>query len=353
MEPIQSGDYPILFGDNATDAMLSYISKKGFSKVFILTDSNTEIHCLPIFRKHFKLGPPENAFCIPAGENYKNIDTCLQVWKQLSEQGADRQSLLINLGGGVVTDLGGFVASTYQRGISFINVPTTLLAMVDASVGGKTGVDLGPLKNQIGVINNPGLVLIQPGYLDTLDSRQLRSGFAEMLKHGLICDRAYWTSLKGLDSPEQAPAYIHESVDLKNQVVLEDPLEGGLRKILNFGHTLGHAIESYFLDTADREPLLHGEAIAAGMILEAFLSVEQSGLAPDECEEIKNVLFEFFPKVSFSYAERESIIELLRYDKKNTGGIVRFSLLETIGKACINQEVSAEQLDAAFDYYKD
>src|SRR5690606_29396368 len=199
---------------------------------------------------------------IDAGETHKNIDTCMGVWEALSELEADRKSLLINLGGGVVTDLGGFVACTFKRGIDYVNIPTSLLSMVDASIGGKTGVDLGLLKNQIGVISNPELVLIDVTFLETLPTNQLRSGFAEMLKHGLIQDINYWNQLIALSElyTDDLEQLIYESVIIKKQVVEQDPNEDGLRKTLNFGHTLGHAIESYSLDDKDLKPLLHGEA---------------------------------------------------------------------------------------------
>ncbi|MCL4152909.1 UNVERIFIED_CONTAM: hypothetical protein GTU68_035655, partial [Idotea baltica] len=209
---------------------------------------------------------------IESGEINKTIETCVGVWEALSELGADRKSILINLGGGVLTDLGGFVASTFKRGIAFINVPTTLLSMVDASVGGKTGVDLGSLKNQVGVINQPVMVLVIPDFLDTLEERQLESGFAEMLKHGLIKDRQYWDDLKMVSTLSEMKDHILKSVEIKNEVVLIDPTEQGLRKILNYGHTLGHAIESYFLASQEKSTLLHGEAIAIGMITEGYLS---------------------------------------------------------------------------------
>ncbi|MEJ2584387.1 MAG: 3-dehydroquinate synthase [Robiginitalea sp.] len=329
------------------------MGKKRFSSVFLLTDSNTAAHCLPVFKKQHPEVSDAFPLSIPPGEIHKNLDTCMGLWKQLSEHGADRKSLLINLGGGVVTDLGGFVASTYQRGISFVNTPTTLLSMVDASVGGKTGVDLGTLKNQIGVIRNPDLVLIRPEFLETLDKRQVRSGFAEMLKHGLIMDREYWNHLKALENLDGLDRWIYKSVLIKNEVVTTDPNENGRRKILNFGHTLGHALESYFLDNSPRKPLLHGEAIAIGMILEAFLSVETCGMTRAECDEIKEVFLRFFPKTILKQEDREPILRLLRYDKKNASGKVLFSLLHGIGNACINQEVTAEQLKAAFDYYMD
>lgn len=353
MEPIPSGSCTVNFGETTSTALRDYLKEGNFSRVFILTDTNTAIHCLPVFQKVFPEVADAMHLSIPAGELHKNIDTCMKLWLQLSEQAADRKSLLLNLGGGVVTDLGGFVASTYQRGISFVNIPTTLLSMVDASVGGKTGVDLGTLKNQIGVIRNPDMVLIRPEFLKTLEKRQLRSGFAEMLKHGLIMDREYWDQLKDHENLESLDRWIHKSVLLKNKVVTADPNESGLRKTLNFGHTLGHAIESCFLERGSGESLLHGEAIAIGMILEAFLSVDTCGLSRRECDEIKGVLLRFFPRTPIEMEDREPVLRLLRFDKKNARGRVLFSLLQGIGKACINQEVAADQLHAAFDYYMD
>lgn len=353
MEPVQSGSCTVYFGETSLSALSSYLGANQFSSLFVLTDSNTAEHCLPVFKEQFPEVAGATHINIPPGELHKNLHTCMGLWQQLSERGADRKSLLINLGGGVVTDLGGFVASTYQRGISFVNIPTTLLSMVDASVGGKTGVDLGTLKNQIGVIRNPDLVLILPGYLATLEQRQVRSGFAEMLKHGLIADRGYWDQLKDLQELKGLDRWIYKSVLIKNEVVTADPYEGGRRKILNFGHTLGHALESYFLDSTSRDPLLHGEAIAIGMILEAFLSVDTCGLSREACDEIKEALLRFFPKIDIDQNDREPILRLLRYDKKNARGKVLFSLLQDIGMACINQEVTPDQLSAAFDYYMD
>ncbi len=269
----------------------------------------------------------------------------------MSEYGADRKSLLINLGGGVVTDLGGFVACTYQRGIAFVNVPTTLLAMVDASVGGKTGVDLGVLKNQVGVIRDPDLVGIYPEFLETLEARQVRSGFAEMLKHGLIQDREYWETLSGLAGLDTLGNHIHRSVQIKNRVVTADPLEKGHRKILNYGHTLGHAIESCFLDSDSGEPLLHGEAIAIGMVLEAYLSVQTCGLPRQACDQIRTTILKFFPRVPLSGPMRDRALQLLRFDKKNAHGKVLFSLLRDIGQAEIDQEVAVDHILDAFDYY--
>jgi 3-dehydroquinate synthase len=351
MEVIKSGTCAIYSGADAHEALEDFMSGRDFSKTFLLTDSNTEVYCLPKLLERLPQASGWTHLCIPEGETHKNIHTCLKIWEALSDNGADRKSLLINLGGGVVTDLGGFVACTYQRGIPFINVPTSLLAMVDASVGGKTGVDLGSLKNQIGVIRDPQLVLIWPEYLSTLDSRQVRSGFAEMLKHGLIRDRSYWNTLKEVDNLHGLDSHISRSIHIKNEVVLSDPTEKNQRKILNFGHTLGHAIESFYLQGHNAEPLLHGEAIAAGMILEAYLSAQLCGLSVKECDEIRDGISKFFPRVLIKPEHREPILDLLRFDKKNAHGKVLFSLLESIGQAKYNVEVSGDQLSAAFDYY--
>lgn len=290
---------------------------------------------------------------MPNGEDHKSIDICTGVWEVLSEYNADRKSLLINLGGGVVTDLGGFVASTYMRGITYINIPTTLLAMVDASVGGKTGVDLGVLKNQIGVINEGKMVGIDTSYLDTLPQNEMVSGYAEMLKHGLIYDKNYWNTLTHLENLDlnDLDRLIHESVMIKNNVVTADPSEQGKRKILNFGHTLGHAIESYFLENADKTPMLHGEAIAIGMILEAYVSMTVCGLNKTELETISTGILKTFSKVEFTKMDQESIISLLKYDKKNSHGIIKFVLLEAIGQPKIDCTVSNELIYEAFAYY--
>ena len=351
MQALKTDTYSVYFSEEAYLKLNEHLDSHNYSEVFLLTDSNTLANCKPYLSQLVKASEDWISISIPAGEEHKNIQSCTSVWEQLSEKGADRKSLLINLGGGVVTDLGGFVASTYQRGINFINIPTTLLAMVDASVGGKTGVDLGTLKNQIGVINQPEMVLVDPGYLKTLSQRQLTSGFAEMLKHGLIQDHAYWNSLIRIRPEDVDANSIHISVAIKNQVVQEDPTEQHLRKILNFGHTLGHAVESYFLNAQEQEPLLHGEAIAIGMILEAYLSTRVAGLSKAACDEIKAAFLKYYPKVKITNNQQQKIIQLLRFDKKNSHGTVYFSLLESIGVACFNKEISDGILDEAFNYY--
>jgi 3-dehydroquinate synthase len=288
-----------------------------------------------------------------AGELHKNISTCTRLWESLSELEADRKSLLINLGGGVVTDLGGFVASAFKRGMHFINVPTSLLAMVDASIGGKTGVDLGTLKNQIGVINQPEMVLVVTEFLKTLDERQLQSGFAEMLKHGLIRDEIYWNTLKQLKGFDALDRAIYDSIAIKNGVVLKEPTEQHLRKILNYGHTLGHAIESYFLTSEDKPVLLHGEAIAVGMVLEGYLSHRITGMNMSQLEEIKRTFRERYKKVEFSENDMDGILSLLKHDKKNTHGNINFVLLKGIGETEIDCKVPQELYTEAFSYYKE
>ncbi len=351
MESILSDSYAVHFNEKAFDALNKELKAASYSKVFILVDENTHEHCLPIFMSQINGDYPFEIIEIESGEVHKTIETCTGVWKALSELGADRKSTLINLGGGVLTDLGGFVASTFKRGITFINVPTTLLSMVDASVGGKTGVDLGSLKNQVGVINQPKVVLIIPDFLETLDERQVQSGFAEMLKHGLIKDRKYWDELKTVSTLSQMKNHILKSVKIKNEVVLIDPTEQGLRKILNYGHTLGHAIESYFLESQEKATLLHGEAIAIGMITEGYLSHKLKGLPLTDLEEIKHVFLEHYDKIVFSKDDIAQILDLLKYDKKNSHGSVNFVLLNTVGETAIDVEIPSELFPEAFAYY--
>jgi 3-dehydroquinate synthase len=351
MESIFSDAYAVHFNTIAYTALNTHLAEANYSIIYILVDENTHELCLPQFmaeisgRYHFEI------IEIASGEINKTIETCVGVWEALSELGADRKSLVINLGGGVLTDLGGFVASTFKRGINFINVPTTLLSMVDASVGGKTGVDLGVLKNQIGVINQPVMVLVIPDFLDTLEERQVTSGFAEMLKHGLIRDESYWTTLKATTSLQEIKQQILPSIIIKNNVVLQDPTEQGLRKILNFGHTLGHAVESYRLESKKKATLLHGEAIAIGMILEAYLSHKLTGLTLVALEEIKATFLNHYDNIVFSDEDISKISELMKYDKKNSHGNINFVLLNSIGEAQIDITVPTELIRESFAYY--
>ena len=351
MQSITSSSYAVHFNQRAYDALNEHLSNKSYSKIFIIVDENTHNHCLAGFMTYIQGGYNFEIIELESGEENKNIDTCTQVWNVLSELDGDRKSLIINLGGGVITDLGGFVASTFKRGVAFINVPTTLLSMVDASVGGKTGVDLGALKNQIGVINQPEMVLVVSDFLKTLEERQLLSGFAEMLKHGLIQSDTYWNNLKEVSNFTLIDELIYESVMIKNKVVLEDPTEQNLRKILNYGHTLGHAIESYFLENVTKESLLHGEAIAIGMILEAYLSKELTGLSDNSLTDIKSTFLERYKKVEFSKDDIKAILSLLKFDKKNSHGNVNFVLLKSLGEPAIDITVPDNLYHEAFAYY--
>ncbi len=351
MESIVSDSYAVHFNEKAFKALNEELSAVNYSKVFILVDENTHEYCLPQFMAQITGDYSFEIIEIESGEINKTIETCVGVWEALSELGADRQSILINLGGGVLTDLGGFVASTFKRGIAFINVPTTLLSMVDASVGGKTGVDLGSLKNQVGVINQPIMVLVIPDFLDTLEERQVESGFAEMLKHGLIKDKHYWNSLTKVSELAEMKDHILKSVAIKNEVVLIDPTEQHLRKILNYGHTLGHAIESYFLESENKSTLLHGEAIAIGMITEGYLSHKLTGLSLTELEELKKVLLLHYKGVVFTDEDINKILKLLIFDKKNSHGNINFVLLKEIGEAVRDVHIPHELFHEAFAYY--
>ncbi len=343
----------VYFSDGAWDRLYHHLSITSPSKIFVLVDEHTEKHCLPILKSELKDSPFE-ILQIPSGETKKNIHTCLTLWQSLSSMGADRNSLLINLGGGVVTDMGGFVACTYQRGISFINIPTTLLAMVDASVGGKTGVDLGTLKNQIGIIRNPEAVIIDTKFLKTLPLEELVSGLAEVIKHGFITSESYLQKAFEFNfgDPHSNELLIWESVLIKDEVISEDPAEKGRRKTLNYGHTLGHAIESYFLNHPQRKRLLHGEAIAVGMILATFLSSEIYGFPKDTLMHYSKKILDLYPKVHFSNQDRDEIMKLLIFDKKNSHGKIRFVLLNAVGDARLNCEVPEDLIKQSFKFYE-
>ena len=354
MQSIKANGYPILFGENAYNSLNSFVEENNYSTIFILTDNNTNEYCLSRFLPFLATNKAIEIMEIEAGESEKNINTCMEIWNILTELGGDRKSILINVGGGVITDIGGFVASTFKRGIDFIHIPTTLLAMVDASVGGKNGVDLGNLKNQIGVINVPKMVLIDTEYLATLPQNEMRSGLAEMLKHGLIFDANYWNQLKELKQTDFADfdTLIHRSVAIKNEIVMQDPTENGIRKALNFGHTLGHAIESYFLENENKKTLLHGEAIASGMILESYISWQKKLLSEEEYLEIKNSINAIYEIIVFDENDIQPILDLLIHDKKNEYGKIQFALLDGIGNIKINQEVENELIIKSFADYK-
>jgi 3-dehydroquinate synthase len=339
-------------GTGAWSSLNAYLAENYHSRAFILTDTNTRVHCLPKLLNALSFDKEPHILEISAGEQHKTIATCMKLWNELSRLNADRNSLIINLGGGVVTDLGGFVACTFKRGIDFLNIPTSLLAMVDASIGGKTGVDLGSLKNQVGVIREPSLVLLDVKFLDTLPSDHLRSGLAEMLKHGIIASEDYFDACTNFEiNTAESEGLIWESVLIKHKIVTEDPTEKGLRKLLNYGHTLGHAIESYYLDKQPNAPLLHGEAIAIGMILATYISSEQLGFPKESLQKISSGISKIYPKQSFSAEDIAAICKLLIYDKKNSDGRINFVLLKDFSDHEINCEVPNSLILEAFTYY--
>ena len=355
MQSIENNACSVHFNENCYTSLNKLLKKNSFSSIFCLVDTNSSQYCLPIFLEKLSTTIKIEIIEIGSGEIFKTIETCSEVWKALSDLGADRKSLLINIGGGVVTDLGGFVASTFKRGIAYVNVPTTLLAMVDASVGGKTGVDLDGLKNQVGVISNGEMVLIDSVFLNTLPANQLKSGYAEILKHGLIDDINYWKLVSNFKSTKfnEIDEIIYQSVLIKNKVVLEDPYENGLRKVLNFGHTLGHAIETYFINSTNLGELLHGEAIVIGMIMESFISNKLKMLTYEDLKIISQSLIEIYGKVSISREYESDIISLLKFDKKNSHGNINFVLLNGIGKPKIDCNVPENLIKEAFKFYND
>lgn len=327
------------------------ISKKNPSSIVVLTDDKTARFCLPLIEE--LIIPGIIHINVPSGENSKSLTTLEQICTQMLENNADRNSLLINLGGGMISDLGGFCAATYKRGISFINIPTTLLAMVDASVGGKTGVNIGRFKNQVGLFADPESVLIDPVFLKTLPPRELISGYAEMIKYGLIFDSEFLKELMSghpLTKEDWLPV-IQRCIELKEEIVAKDPKEQGLRKVLNFGHTIGHAIESYSLEN-ERNPLLHGEAVALGMMAELYLSCKKTGLDMNAAVKITDQIRAVYQHLQFPVVDNEVLLHFMKMDKKNTDGEIGFALLDEIGHAVYNISCSEEEIREALDFCK-
>lgn len=338
--------------DKDFTSLNEYISQIDPSKIFILVDENTHDHCLPILLPNLETDAPFEVIEIEAGEENKNIETATQLWEIFSEMEADRKSLLINLGGGVITDMGGFVASTYKRGFKFINVPTTLLSMCDASIGGKTGIDHQYLKNIIGTFALPEAIFFYPKFLETLKFEELRSGFAEMLKHGLIADSNHWNDLSSLFkiTPEAIAPFINRSMEIKNEVVTKDFKEENVRKVLNFGHTIGHAVESLFLKKGNLIP--HGEAVALGMICETHLALLCGLIDVEVSSTIISKIQRFFPYIDISEFKNGAIIDLMFNDKKNQDGNINFSLINGIGSCVFDQKLNVEQIILTLDFYK-
>jgi 3-dehydroquinate synthase len=313
------------------------------SATFILCDNNTNEHCVRFLLETIPSLNEVPIIEIPEGEESKSLEIVAQLYEELLHHNADRQSLLLNVGGGVISDLGGFVASTYKRGIDFINIPTTVMAQVDAAMGGKCGIDLMGVKNAVGLFSWPKSVLVFTGFLNTLPEKELKSGFAEMLKHALIADAEYWEALSHVNAHEAShiAVFVKRSNEIKSDITKQDPNEHSVRKKLNYGHTFGHAIESFFLSKS--EPITHGNAVAWGMVFENRIAVKLGILGTSLAQTIETRILDIFePLPSFNEEETEIVFQFLLNDKKNTKGLFHFSLIQNIGDCLIQVEVSEE-----------
>ena len=340
----------IYTGSDSLQQVSNFISSNSFSKIFVLVDEFTLQHCYPKLKEFI---PLHYLFQIISGEENKTISSCEIIWQKLTDENADRQSLLINLGGGVIGDMGGFAAGCYKRGIKFINIPTTLLSMVDASVGGKTGIDFLHYKNQIGLFNEPAAVFIHTGFLKTLLQRELLSGFAEVIKHYLIADKSSFEEISNQKISIENFSWndiVIKNVAIKSNIVEQDPYEQNIRKALNFGHTIGHAIETYFLNRPHQK-LLHGEAVAVGMICESFISYNLNLLTKTELESIQKFILNYFTLPDLPKSAFRQIINLISQDKKNDAKQNRFSLLNGIGNYSINNSVKDMLITKSLNYY--
>ena len=322
-------------------------------RIFVLVDETTNKLCWALVKDYLCLKDAQT-IVIGATDRRKNLDTLVHVWESLQQGKATRHSLLINLGGGMVTDLGGFAASTYKRGINFINIPTTLLAMVDASVGGKTGINFGGLKNEIGVFNDAEFVLLDTNWLRTLDEENIRSGYAEMLKHGLIADDTMWAELINfnLAQPDlrQLASMLDKSVRIKERIVAEDPHEKGIRKALNLGHTFGHAFESWAMK---RQPVLHGYAVAFGLIAELYLATTRTDFPTERMRQTVNFIRAYYGSLPITCNDYPELIELMHHDKKNRGNEINVTLLGGIGDIRIDQTITEEDIKEALDFFRE
>ena len=344
----------VVISGNLERDLVSAISECEHDRIFVLTDETTQQLCWPKI-KNFKALKDCTPIIIKATDTHKNLDTLAEVWQALSNGGATRHSLMINLGGGMVTDLGGFAASTFKRGIDFINIPTTLLAMVDASVGGKTGINFGGLNNEIGVFSDSRFVIINTQFLDTLDHDNICSGYAEMLKHGLISDEHTWAELVtfDLDTPDlsQLQRMVAESIKVKERIVEADPHEHGIRKALNLGHTMGHAFESFAMRRGT--PILHGYAVAYGLISELYMSARKTAFPTDRMHQTVRFIRENYGTLNITCDDYPTLIELMHHDKKNTSGIINFTLLGNVGDIRINQTANEEEIKEALDFFRE
>ena len=343
----------VIISTHLESELVTALAECEHDKLFVLTDTTTQELCLPVIKNFYSLKHMQ-IITIPASDSHKDIESLMMVWKGLQEGGASRHSCMINLGGGMVTDLGGFAASTFKRGINFINIPTTLLAMVDASVGGKTGINFGGLKNEVGVFNDSKYVILDTEFLKTLDAENIWSGYAEMLKHGLISTEAMWEELVSFDlaNPDlkQLQRMVGDSVKVKERIVEQDPHEKGIRKALNLGHTFGHAFESWALK---RKPILHGYAVAFGLIPELYLSVAKTGFPTDKMRQTVTFIKENYGTLNITCDDYDELIELMHHDKKNQNGIINFTMLGGIGDIRINQTATTEEIKEALDFFRE
>lgn len=338
----------IVLSNDISSELKLFVQSNAYSKIAVLVDENTNQYCYPLISKDL---PDHQLIKIPSGEEFKNIEICSGIWEEMTDHSFDRNALLINLGGGVIGDMGGFCASTYKRGIDFINLPTTLLSQVDASIGGKLGIDFQGYKNHIGLFRQPKRVFISTDFLKTLNTRELRSGYAEVIKHCLIADKNMLDRISPLKLDQlNWKDIIPHSIAIKNRIVRNDPEEKGLRKILNFGHTIGHAIESYYLNKPEKR-LLHGEAVAAGMICESWLSAEKTGLPEKDLILISGFIKKIYNPKPIPEAEINSIVTLASQDKKNKKGVIMCSLLRKTGQCIYDQIITSGDITNAIQYY--
>ena len=343
----------VIISNQLDQTLEEAISECEHDSTFILADKTTEKCCLPLVDGIESLKDAKR-IVIEATDTHKDLESLSHVWQQLSEGKATRHTLLINIGGGMVTDLGGFAASTFKRGINYINIPTTLLSMVDASVGGKTGINFLGLKNEIGVFNNASSVILDTEFLKTLDTENLLSGYAEMLKHGLISNDKMLGELLSFDIEkpdlEQLKKMVADSVAVKQRIVTEDPTEKGIRKALNLGHTAGHAFESLALQ---RKPVLHGYAVAWGLIVELYLSAIKTGFPTEKMRQTVRFILDHYGKMNITCDDYPMLLEFMTHDKKNVAGIINFTLLGGVGDILINQTATKDEIFEAFDFYRE
>ena len=343
----------VILSTDLEQALSEAVASCRADRLFILTDDTTQRLCLPLVSGYACLRGA-SGIVIPAGDQHKELSSVAHVWSELQRLGATRHSLLVCLGGGMVTDLGGFAASTFKRGIGLINIPTTLLSMVDASVGGKTGFNFGGLKNEVGVFRNASSVILDTVFLKTMDAGNMLSGYAEMLKHGLINDRRMLAELLSFDieRPDlrQLQRMVAESVAVKQRIVLEDPTEQGLRKALNLGHTVGHAFEALALR---HQPVLHGYAVAWGLVCELYLSVAKTGFPVDVMRQVVGFVLEHYGRMAINCDDYPMLLELMTHDKKNTAGEVNFTLLGDVGDIRINQTATTKEIEEALDFFRE